>query len=533
MVNFIQDDQRMAHLEELGLRNLHYVYWNLHTPQLYEITVQRGEGMVAHLGPLVTRTGTHTGRSPRDRFVVKESSTEDEIWWGETNRPYSEEKFDQLHAKVTAYLQNSDVFVQDCWCGADEDYRLAVRVITEDAWHNLFARNMFRGATPEELENFEPDYTVLNVPSFRADPETDETNSNTFVLVNMAKRLVLVGGTSYAGEIKKSIFSIMNYLLPKKDVLSMHCSANMSKDKSDTAIFFGLSGTGKTTLSSDPDRLLIGDDEHGWSDDGIFNFEGGCYAKVIKLSPEGEPEIYGTTRMFGTILENVVIDSRTRELDLDDESYTQNTRASYPITHIPNIVADGKGGHPNNVIFLTADAFGVLPPVSKLTPEQAMFHFLNGYTAKVAGTERGVTEPQATFSACFGEPFMPLHPARYAELLGEKIREHGSDVWLVNTGWTGGDYGSGSRIKLGYTRAIISAILDGTLANVETEQEPYFGLHVPVECPGVPAEVLTPRETWSDPDAYDTKANELAASFKENFQKYADEVSEEVKALGD
>ncbi len=530
MANLIKDDGRMEALGNLGLRNLKNVYWNLHTPQLYEMTVQRNEGIIAHLGPLVTRTGTHTGRSPNDRFMVDEPSTSEDVWWGNTNRPISEESFNLLHDKVTAYLQNSDVFIQDCYCGADENYRLPVRVITEDAWHNLFARNMFLQPTEDELEDFEPAFTVLNVPSFMADPDTDETNSNTFILVNMAKRLVLIGGTSYAGEIKKSIFSVMNYMLPKKRVLSMHCSANMSKDESDTAIFFGLSGTGKTTLSNDPDRLLIGDDEHGWSDDGVFNFEGGCYAKVIRLSPEGEPEIYETTRKFGTILENVVVDPITRQLDLDNDSYTQNTRASYPITHIPNIVRDGCGGHPNNIVFLTADAFGVLPPVSKLTPEQAMYHFLNGYTAKVAGTERGVTEPQATFSACFGEPFMPLNPVEYANLLGEKIRKHGSDVWLVNTGWTGGPHGVGSRMKLSYTRAMITAILDRTLAEIETEEEPYFGLHVPVRCPGVPDEVLMPSKTWDDQSAYDAKAKDLANRFAENFKKYANQVTEAVAA---
>jgi phosphoenolpyruvate carboxykinase (ATP) len=523
------DDKRMAHLTELGLRNLHDIYWNLHRSQLYEIAIKHNEGSVAQWGPLVVRTGIHTGRSPKDRFVVKEPSTENEIWWGNTNRPFKPETFDQIQAKVTAYLQNADIFVQDCWCGADEKYRLPVRILTEDAWHNMFARNMFRQATEEELENFEPEYTVINVPSFRSDPEVDETNSQTFVLVNMAKKLILIGGTSYAGEIKKSVFSIMNYLLPKQGVLSMHCSANTDLNGENPAVFFGLSGTGKTTLSSDSNRLLIGDDEHGWADDGIFNFEGGCYAKVIKLSPEGEPEIYATTRKYGTILENVVMNPQTRDLDLDDDSYTQNTRASYPLTSIPNILPEARAGHPNNVIFLTADAFGVLPPVSKLTPAQAMYHFLNGYTAKVAGTEKGVTEPQATFSACFGEPFMPLHPADYAELLAEKVRKHGANVWLVNTGWTGGPHGVGSRMKLSHTRAMITAILDGTLAEVETQQEPFFGLHIPVSCPGVPDEVLTPRATWADKAAYDAKAKDLAARFAENFKKYADRVTDEVK----
>jgi len=524
----MSDAKRQAHLKSLGLRNLRSVNWNLHTSQLYETAIKHGEGILAQHGPLVTRTGTHTGRSPKDRFVVKESSSQDNIWWGNTNVPYDAENFDSVQSKIGAYLQNAEVFVLDCWCGADENYRLPVRIITEDGWHNLFARNMFRRATDEELVDFEPAYTVINVPSFRADPEIDGTNSNTFILVNMAKKLVLIGGTSYAGEIKKSIFSVMNYLLPQQGVMTMHCSANTDLNGENPAVFFGLSGTGKTTLSSDSTRMLIGDDEHGWSDDGIFNFEGGCYAKVIRLSKEGEPEIYATTRMYGTILENVVVDSTTRLLDLDDDSYTQNTRASYPITHIPNIVESGKADHPNNVIFLTADAFGVLPPVSKLTPEQAMFHFLNGYTAKVAGTERGVTEPQATFSACFGEPFMPLHPTIYAELLAEKVRKHGANVWLVNTGWTGGPYGVGSRMSLAHTRAIIHAILDGTLADVETQQESFFGLAIPTSCPGVPDAVLNPIETWDDKSAYEEKARDLASRFVDNFKKYKDRVSEEV-----
>ncbi len=521
-------EQRDAHLQALGLRNLHSVYWNLHTPQLYQFTIQRNEGQVAHLGPLVVRTGVHTGRSPKDRFIVKETSSEDKIWWGNTNRPFDPDKFDDLYTKVVAYLQNSDLFVQDCFCGADPAYRMPVRILTETAWASLFARNMFIQANDAELDTFDPAYTVIDVPSFRADPEQDSTSSSTFVIINLAKRLILIGGTSYAGEIKKSVFSVMNYLLPQQGVLSMHCSANTSLDGSDTAIFFGLSGTGKTTLSSDSSRILIGDDEHGWSDRGVFNFEGGCYAKVIRLSAEGEPEIYDTTRKFGTILENVVMDPVTHRLNLDDASYTENTRASYPLTHLSNTTRDGLGGHPSNVIFLTADAFGVLPPVSKLTPEQAMVHFLNGYTAKVAGTERGVTEPQTTFSACFGEPFMPLHPVRYAELLGEKVRQHGANVWLVNTGWTGGPYGTGSRIKLAHTRAMIRAILDGSLASIETRQEPFFNLNVPVRCPDVPDDVLDPRSTWADPAAYDAQALALAQRFAENFERYRDAVTDDM-----
>jgi phosphoenolpyruvate carboxykinase (ATP) len=521
-------ERRDAHLRELGLRHLNTVYWNLHTPQLYQFTIQRNEGQVAHLGPLVVRTGVHTGRSPKDRFIVKEPSSENDVWWGATNLPFDPERFDDLQAKVTAYLQNSDIFIQDCFCGADITYQLPVRIITEDAWHSLFARNMFIQPSEAELVDFEPEYTVINVPSFRADPDEDGTNSGAFVVINLAKKLVLIGGTSYGGEIKKSIFSVLNYLLPKQGVLSMHCSANVSPDSGDTAIFFGLSGTGKTTLSAESSRTLIGDDEHGWSDDGVFNFEGGCYAKVIRLSREGEPEIYETTRTFGTILENVVLDTKTHFLDLDDASYTENTRACYPLSHIPNASREGKGGHPSNVIFLTADAFGVLPPVSKLTPEQAMYHFLNGYTAKVAGTEKGVTEPQTTFSACFGEPFMPLHPARYAELLGKKIREHGANVWLVNTGWTGGPYGVGSRMSLAHTRAIIRAILSGALASIETRKESFFDLAVPVSCPGVPEKTLNPRATWADAAAYDKQAEDLAQRFTRNFEKYRDAVSSDV-----
>ncbi|HEC23541.1 MAG TPA: phosphoenolpyruvate carboxykinase (ATP) [Chloroflexi bacterium] len=524
--------QSHPELEALGFRNLNQVYWQLHTPQLYEQAVRRQEGFIAHLGPLVVRTGDHTGRSPKDRFIVREPSTEDEIWWGEVNQPFSEKQFEDLLQKVLAYFQGKNAFVQNCFAGADPDYQLRVRVITETAWHSLFARNMFIRGTEEDLRDFKPDFTIIHAPNFHALPHHDGTNSSAFILLHFGLKLILIGGTSYAGEIKKSIFSILNYLLPRKGVLSMHCSANEG-DQGDVALFFGLSGTGKTTLSADSRRTLIGDDEHGWSDSGVFNFEGGCYAKVIRLSPVNEPEIYQTTRRFGTILENVMMNMNNRRIDLNDASLTENTRASYPIGYIPNATRKGLGGHPRNVIFLTADAFGVIPPVSKLTPEQAMYHFLNGYTAKVAGTEKGLSsEPQATFSACFGAPFLPLHPREYARLLGEKLEKHEAQAWLVNTGWTGGPYGVGHRMELPYTRAMIHAILDGSLAQVETRQEPFFGLHIPLHCPGVPDEVLDPRQTWEDPEAYDAAARELAARFRENFAQYADEVDEAIIAAG-
>ncbi len=522
--------QSHPELEALGFRNLNTVYWRLHTPQLYEQAIRRQEAFVSHLGPLVVRTGDHTGRSPKDRFIVKEPSTEDRIWWGEVNRPFSPEQFDSLLHKVMAYFQGRNAFVQDCFAGADPAYRIGVRVITETAWHALFARNMFLRATPEQLVGFTPDFTLIQAPNFHALPDLDGTRSSAFILLNFQRKIVLIGGTSYAGEMKKSIFSVLNYLLPQQGVLPMHCSANEGDD-GDVALFFGLSGTGKTTLSSDSTRTLIGDDEHGWSDSGIFNFEGGCYAKVIRLSPTGEPEIYQTTRRFGTILENVAMDMNTRRLDLDDSTYTENTRASYPINYIPNATREGTGGHPRNIIFLTADAFGVIPPVSKLTEQQAMFHFLSGYTAKVAGTEKGLGEgPQVTFSACFGAPFLPLHPAEYAALLGRKIAEHHVDVWLVNTGWTGGPFGVGHRMPLEHTRSMIHAILDGRLAEGPTWVEPFFGLHVPESCPNVPTEMLNPRLTWADQAAYDQKARELAEQFRENFKQYADQVLPEVIA---
>lgn len=518
-----------VNLESQGLYNLKSLYWNLPTPALYEEALKRNEGILSHLGPLVVRTGQFTGRSPNDKFVVDEPSSHDYIWWGKVNRPFEAHRFEELHRRMASYLQSKDVFVQDLWCGADPQYRIAVRVITQYAWHSLFVRNLFIQPTPEELAVMKPDFVVIDCPGFHAYPEIDHTNSDVFILVNFAERLVLIGGTEYAGEMKKSVFTAMNYFLPFQNVLPMHCSANIGKN-GDTAIFFGLSGTGKTTLSADPKRTLIGDDEHGWSDNGVFNFEGGCYAKVIRLSPEGEPEIYQTTRRFGTILENVGIDTQTRRLDLDDGSLTENTRAAYPISHIPNATRDGRGGHPKNIIFLTADAFGVLPPIARLTPAQAMYHFISGYTAKVAGTERGVTEPQATFSACFGAPFMAQHPSVYAGLLGKKIAEFEANVWLVNTGWTGGAYGVGHRMKLAHTRAMINAALDGQLNDVEYLEDPIFGVMVPTSCPDVPSEVLIPANTWADKAAYVAQANKLAGMFVKNFAQFADQTPEEIRA---
>lgn len=518
-------------LENHGIKNVRAVYWNLPTPLLYEEAIRRREGYMAHLGPLVVRTGQHTGRAANDKFVVQEPSSEEKIWWGKVNRPISEENYQALKHRLLAYWQGKELFVQDCYAGADPEYRINVRVINETAWHNLFAHNMFIQPAREDLADMVPDFTIMHAPFFHAIPESDGTRSEAFVIIHFGEKTVIIGGTQYAGETKKSVFTYLNYLLPQKDVLSMHCSANIGPD-GNTAVFFGLSGTGKTTLSADASRTLIGDDEHGWSDSGIFNIEGGCYAKVIRLSPEGEPEIYETTRRFGTILENVGYHSATGRVDLDDASLTENTRAAYPISHIPNATRDGLGGHPKNIIMLTADAFGVLPPIAKLTPAQAMYHFLSGYTAKVAGTEKGVTEPKATFSACFGAPFMALSPTVYADLLGEKIDKHNVNVWLVNTGWTGGPYGVGSRMKLAYTRAMVNAALDGDLDNIATETDPIFGLAVPVSCPGVPGDVLNPRSTWADKEAYNAQARKLAEMFKENFEQFASSVAEEVRGAG-
>jgi len=518
-------------LDAVGIHNPGNVYWNLSIPALYEEAIQRHEGVVAANGPFVTHTGQHTGRSANDKFVVDEPSSTDKIWWGPVNKSLPEDKFRALHDRMMAYAVGKDLFVQDLYAGADPTYRLPIRIITGQAWHSMFARSLFIEPPPSELASHRPEFTVIYLPTFTARPAEDGTRSETFIALNFGARQVLIGGTSYAGEMKKSIFTVLNYLLPLQGVLSMHCSANVGAD-GQVAIFFGLSGTGKTTLSADPERTLIGDDEHGWSDRGIFNFEGGCYAKVIRLSPTAEPEIYATTRRFGTILENVVYDPVTRELDLDDDSLTENTRGAYPLSYIPNASATGLADHPSHIVLLTADAYGVLPPIAKLTTEQTMYQFLSGYTARVAGTEKGVVEPQATFSTCFGAPFLPLHPNTYARLLGQKINERRVTCWLVNTGWTGGPYGVGSRMKIGYTRAMIRAALSGRLAEVPTEEDPIFGLHIPTACPDVPSEVLNPRNTWSDKNAYDEQARKLAGMFKENFAKYADQVAPEVRAAG-
>lgn len=513
-------------LDYLGLENNKNVFWNLTPPELYEQAIKRGEAILTKDHAIRILTGEYTGRSPKDKFIVEQDFIQDDIDWGEINQPISEEVFDRLYDKVTEYLNDKDLFVKDAFCGADEKNRLNVRIVSEVAYHALFSHNMFIRPSKEELASHEPEFTVLAAPFLKADPEVDGTRTSTFILCNFEKKVIIIGGTMYSGEVKKGIFSVMNYLLPKKGVMAMHCSANHDENGK-TAVFFGLSGTGKTTLSADPDKTLIGDDEHGWSDDGIFNFEGGCYAKTINLSPEGEPLIYATTKMPGTILENVVLDE-DREPDFDDVSLTQNTRCSYPLDYIPNASATGKGGHPENIIFLTCDAFGVLPPISKLTPEQAMYHFISGYTAKVAGTERGVTEPQATFSACFGAPFMPLHPTAYAELLASKIKKHGSTVWLVNTGWTGGPHGEGHRMKLSYTRKMLTEALAGNLEDVNYDTDPIFGLSIPTAIDGVPDEVLIPRNTWADKDAYDDKAKKLANMFIENFEQFASEASDEL-----
>ncbi|HIF05950.1 MAG TPA: phosphoenolpyruvate carboxykinase (ATP) [Gemmatimonadetes bacterium] len=521
----------LAGLDMHGLQPQRAVHWNLSPVQLYEKALERGEGRLAHMGAFATVTSPHTGRSPKDRFTVRESLTGDNVDWGSVNIPLSEEHFYALREDVIAFLNGQELFVRDARGGADPNHSLNVRVVTHNAWHNLFAYNMFLRPTPEELAGFQPEFTVLHAPGVRVDPDKHGTTSGTFIVVNFKERQVLIGGSNYAGEIKKSIFSVMNYMLPDQGVLPMHCSANVG-DNGESALFFGLSGTGQPTLSADPERSLIGDDEHGWGSSGVFNFEGGCYAKTIHLSPEREPEIYRATQMFGTILENVVLHEGTSVIDFDDASITQNTRASYPIHYIPNAVIPGRGDHPQNVIFLTADAFGVLPPISKLTPDQAMYHFMSGYTAKVAGTERGVTEPEATFSACFGAPFLPRHPGVYARMLGERIHAHGARVWLVNTGWSGGSYGVGSRMKLAYTRAMVRAVLVGELDHVETVTDPIFGLSIPSTVSEVPAEILNPRGTWADGADYDTTAAKLAAMFKENFVQFEGQVQEEVRAAG-
>jgi phosphoenolpyruvate carboxykinase (ATP) len=516
-------------VEQQGIRNYTRIFYNPTNPQLYEQAIRRQEGLLARLGPLVVRTGQFTGRAPNDKFIVQEPSSADRIWWGDVNRPFPSENFDHLHHRMLAYLQGKEIYVQDCFAGADPQYRVPIRVVTEMAWQSMFARNMFiRIYEPETLAQFEPEYTVIAAPHFQATPELDKTRSQAFIIVHFGKKLILIGGTGYGGEIKKSIFSILNYLLPQQGILSMHCSANIGKDGT-AAIFFGLSGTGKTSLSADPDRQLVGDDEHGWSDNGIFNFEGGCYAKVIRLSPEAEPQIYRCTRLFGTILENVTIDSHSRRLDLNDASLTENTRAAYPIYYIDNASPTGLAPHPKHIIMLTCDAFGVLPPISRLTSEQAMYHFLSGYTAKVAGTEAGVVEPQVTFSTCFGAPFMALLPTVYAMLLKERITRHRSTCWLINTGWTGGGYGVGERIPIAHTRKMVQAALSGLLDEVPFETEEYFGLSVPTECPGVPADVLKPILTWQDKSGYVQQAEQLRQRFRTNFKAFVSDVDDSIR----
>jgi phosphoenolpyruvate carboxykinase (ATP) len=521
--------ERARTLDREGIRT-DRARWNLSVAALYEAAIERREGILAADGPLSCRTGQHTGRSPNDKFIVREPSSEREIEWGKVNRSMDAAQFETLRGDLLASLAGKEVFALDVYAGADPAYRLPVRIITEYAWHSLFCRHMFID-DPQAAEDASPKFTIIDTPSFKADPKRHGTNSDVVIAVNFAQKLVLIGGSSYAGEMKKSVFSILHYLLPLQNVLSMHCSANVGP-AGDSALFFGLSGTGKTTLSSDPDRRLIGDDEHGWSDRGIFNFEGGCYAKTIRLSAEAEPQIYATTKRFGTRLENVVVDPVTRQLNLDDDRFTENTRAAYPISFVENAVPSGQAGHPHNVVMLTADAFGVLPPISRLSPEAAMYHFLSGYTAKVAGTEKGVTEPKATFSTCFGAPFLPLAPSRYARMLGEKIARHRSHVWLVNTGWTGGPYGVGKRMKMAYTRAMIRALLAGALDDVPYEKDPVFNLDIPARCPDVPSEVLNPRNTWANGADYDAQAAKLAKMFTENFKAFESGVTAEVLAAG-
>jgi phosphoenolpyruvate carboxykinase (ATP) len=515
-------------VDKSGFKNLAATHWNYRPAALYEEAIRRNEGQVAANGPLVVKTGSHTGRSAKDKFIVRDDTTEKTVWW-DNNKSMTPEAFDLLHQDMLKHAEGKELFIQDLFGGADPTHRLPTRVYTEYAWHSLFIQNLLIEPKAEELEDFLPQFTIIDLPSFEADPARYGIRTGTVIACNFAKRIVLIGGTSYAGEIKKSVFSMLNYDLPAKRVMPMHCSANVGP-KGDTAIFFGLSGTGKTTLSADASRTLIGDDEHGWSEAGVFNFEGGCYAKMIKLSAEAEPEIYATTRRFGTVLENVVMDADTRELDLDSAALAENSRGAYPLSFIPNASETGRAGHPRNIIMLTADAFGVLPPIARMTPSQAMYHFLSGYTAKVAGTEKGVTEPEATFSTCFGAPFMSRHPTEYGNLLRALIAEHKVDCWLVNTGWTGGAYGVGNRMPIKATRALLAAALDGSLSHVEFRRDPNFGFEVPVSVPGVDTKIMNPRETWADKAAYDAQAQKLVKMFIENFAKFEDHVDPDVRA---
>jgi phosphoenolpyruvate carboxykinase (ATP) len=516
-------------LAAIGLAEIGVAHWNLSPSELVEETLLDGEGTLTDTGALAIDTGEFTGRSPKDKFVVYDDNTKDSVWWGDVNNRFESDAFDKLYNRVCAYLNGSEVYVRDSYACADPQYRLNVRVVNEYSWSNLFAHNLFLRPTAEEIQDFKPEWHIINAPGFKANPAIDGTRQHNFTIINFTKKIILIGGSGYTGEIKKGIFSVLNYVLPhEKGVLSMHCSANVGKNN-DTAVFFGLSGTGKTTLSADPDRRLIGDDEHGWSANSVFNFEGGCYAKCIDLSQEKEPQIFNAIR-FGALLENINYFEGTRTVDYSNIAKTENTRVAYPIYLIDNIMEPSVGEVPKNIFFLTADAFGVLPPISRLTTEQAMYHFISGYTAKVAGTEVGITEPQVTFSACFGKAFLPLHPTRYAELLGKKLKETKVNVWLVNTGWCGGPYGIGSRIKLKYTRSLISAALNGDLDHVDYVQTPFFGLNTPVSCPDVPSELLFPRNAWPDKEMFDQKASELAEKFVKNFEQYADFANDEIKA---
>lgn len=518
-----------ADLSKIGIQSSKNTYWNLSPEALVEHTINKGMGVLNDTGAICVNTGEFTGRSPKDRFIVKDDITANAVDWNDINVPFDADKFDALYDKVANYLNDQDIYVRDAYACADDKYRLTLRLVSQFPWSSQFANNMFLRPTKDEVMSFDPEWVILCAPEFMADAAVDGTRQHNFAILNFSRKAIIIGGTAYTGEIKKGIFSALNFILPHiHNVLSMHCSANVG-EKGDSAVFFGLSGTGKTTLSADPNRKLIGDDEHGWSENGIFNFEGGCYAKTIDLTEEKEPDIYRAIK-HGAILENIKFKEESRDVDFADSSITQNTRVSYPIYHIDNIMPGSAGDHPDNIFFLTADAFGVLPPISRLTPGQAMYYFISGYTAKVAGTEEGVTEPQATFSACFGAPFMPLHPTKYAEMLSEKMQHHNTKIWLVNTGWTGGPYGVGNRISLKYTRAMITAALEGQLNDVAYQSHEIFGLQMPTTCPGVPDELLNPKSTWSDAAAYDAKANVLADAFNDNFKKFEDKANEEIMA---
>lgn len=516
-----------ASVAQLGLAHVEMAYWNLNPSELVEETIMRGQGTLTDVGALAVDTGEFTGRSPKDKFVVYDENTKDSVWWGDVNNRFEADKFDALHNRMLAYLSGKEIWVRDAYACANPQFRINIRVVNEYPWSNLFSYNLFLRPTTDEIKTFKHDWLIINAPGFMADPKIDGTRQHNFAIINFTKKTILIGGTAYTGEIKKSIFAVLNYILPhEKKVLSMHCSANIGKD-GDTAIFFGLSGTGKTTLSADPNRKLIGDDEHGWSEKSVFNFEGGCYAKCVNLSAEKEPQIFNAIK-FGSLLENINCYEGTTTVNYDDISRTENTRVSYPSNYIDNAVTPAVGDIPKNIFFLTCDAFGVLPPISKLTTGQAMYHFISGYTAKVAGTEMGITEPTTTFSACFGKAFLPLHPTKYAELLGEKLKKHNVNVWLLNTGWVGGSYGVGSRIKLSYTRALITAALSGELDKAEYGETPYFGLKFPKACAGVPTEILEPKAAWADKNDYDKKAQNLAGQFTKNFEQYASAANDEI-----